>query len=256
VDDVWKQSRSGICPSGLTNAVRIFGRHLQLPHHNGRRICWRAPCRPPEALQHRARVLQLVRGGKCRAHTHTHIHTHTHTHTKFARAYIRTLSHVHAHALWCVQCFLGQTILESRSPCSPASTLLRMASSPERDASQCSTLQRLAKEREARASRIREICGRILNRRASDEAAGPRHLIVLAHGLMGGTTDLSFLKDCILELDPRALVLLSRSNQDKTTVWHGECTYAALNLSAACVCVCVCGAMSKHILSRTRSCSN
>ena len=191
-----------------------------------------------------------------RTHTHIHTHTHTHTHTKFARAYIRTLSHVHAHALWCVQCFLGQTILESRSPCSPASTLLRMASSPERDASQCSTLQRLAKEREARASRIREICGRILNRRASDEAAGPRHLIVLAHGLMGGTTDLSFLKDCILELDPRALVLLSRSNQDKTTVWHGECTYAALNLSAACVCVCVCGAMSKHILSRTRSCSN
>ena len=62
-------------------------------------------------------------------------------------------------------------------------------------------------------------------------------MIVLAHGLMGGTTDLSFLKDCILELDPRALVLLSRSNQDRTTVWHGVCTYAALNLSAACVCV-------------------
>ena len=170
------------------------------------------------------------------ARAHTHTYTHTHTHTKFARACIRTLSHVHAHALWCVQCFLGQTILESRSPCSPASTLLRMASSPERDASQCSTLQRLAKEREARASRIREICGRILNRRASDEAAGPRHLIVLAHGLMGGTTDLSFLKDCILELDPQALVLLSRSNQDRTTVWHGVSTHTALNVQRG-VCV-------------------
>jgi hypothetical protein len=126
------------------------------------------------------------------------------------------------------------SILESRSPFTPA----RMASSssPERDASQCSTLQRLAKEREARASRIREICARTLERRASDEVEGPRHLIVLAHGLMGGTSDLSFLKDCILELDPQALVLLSRSNQDRTTVWHGVSTHTALNVQRG-VCV-------------------
>ena len=90
---------------------------------------------------------------------------------------------------------------------------------PWGDAAQWSTLQRLVKEREAKATRIRKICARTLDLREQDEVAGPRHLIVLAHGLMGGTSDLSFLRDSILEADPQDThVLLSATNQDKTTV--------------------------------------
>eukprot|EP00802_Teleaulax_amphioxeia_P014418 Tamp_14483.p1 GENE.Tamp_14483~~Tamp_14483.p1 ORF type:complete len:497 (+),score=89.71 Tamp_14483:2-1492(+) len=112
------------------------------------------------------------------------------------------------------------------SPSTERKALLRMASSrsPQRDAApwgdaaQWSTLQRLVKEREAKATRIRKICARTLDLREQDEVAGPRHLIVLAHGLMGGTSDLSFLRDSILEADPQDThVLLSATNQDKTT---------------------------------------
>lgn len=51
---------------------RRAGRHLRLPLHNGRRICWHTSCRPPEALQHRARVLQLDFGEQITLHASAH----------------------------------------------------------------------------------------------------------------------------------------------------------------------------------------
>ena len=162
-------------------------------------------------------------------HTHTDAHTHTLTKTR-ARAGGWQVSLLVAPASGFVAArsvALQQPCLGRTSPCTATKALLRMASSrsAQRDAAQWSddaqwsTLKRLAKEREAQATRIRRICARTLNQRGRDKVAGPRHLIVLAHGLMGGTSDLSFLRDSILEADPQDThVLLAATNQDKTTV--------------------------------------